>query len=79
MKEDNYTKMGVLPQPDAPKRSGNRCLSCWCWFLQIAVWVSLGVGIFLFINNGEWTMFIPFAVCYILFIISAIPKKQKNN
>ena len=70
MKEENYTKMGVLPQPDAPKRSGNSCLSCWCWFLQLAVWASLGVAIFLFISNKEWTMFIPFGVCYILFIIS---------
>ena len=77
----DYNNIGVLPQNDSPKRSGNACLSCWCWFLQIFVLVSLIGGLVYFFlyteppssHDDEYEQFIPFApfaVLYILFIIS---------
>ena len=64
----------ALPQPS----SENRRVKKLGWFLQIAVWLSLGLGIYYFISSElnetkpiykKLFVFIPFIILYILFII----------
>lgn len=80
----------ALPQPSSEPRRVRKS----GWFLQIAVFVSLGLGIYYFISSkSEETkpiykkllVFIPFVILYILFIIYELTsqsfhdiKKQKN-
>ena len=66
----------IQPQPvvqsqDGPTRSGNACLSCWCWTLQALVWILLIVGIILLVN-GSLECFYGWIGCYIVYIISEL-------
>ena len=66
----------IQPQPvvqsqDGPTRSGNACLSCWCWTLQALVWILLIVGIILLVN-GSLECFYGWIGCYIVHIISEL-------
>ena len=62
----------VQTSPDEPTRSGNACLSCWCWFIQIAVWASicgLVVGIISETKEGYYACY-AFLFCYIVYLIT---------
>ena len=63
----------IQPQPvvqsqDGPTRSGNSCLSCWCWTLQALVWILLVVGIILLLQS-RYECFYGRIGCYIVYII----------
>lgn len=58
----------VQKSPDEPTRSGNACLSCWCWFMQIAVWVSIVLCALAPVTDVS--LCYGFPVCYIIYIIT---------
>ena len=60
-----------VQDPGAPTRSGNDCLSCWCWTVQFLVWASLvGAVIFIVIDKPAGAAVFP--VVYIIYIISEL-------
>lgn len=71
------TQYNTIPQQvqqdaDAPTRSGNSCLSCWCWTVQILVWASLVGGVIAVVYNGVLEGLYAFGAIYVIYIITEL-------
>ena len=64
----DYNDLGVLPQNDSPKRTGDFFTSCCSWFLQIFVLISLTGGlVYHYLHPEQLESLIDYCLLYFPF------------